>query len=102
MPLDVRNKFYAGTGHPGPTYAGRTKKAQKDHACSREGMSEHFLTPQQAADLLQVHIDTLRKWARKGLIPKIVLPGAGRDYRFSRERLLQWAEERTLGGAALK
>jgi excisionase family DNA binding protein len=42
-----------------------------------------------AAELLAVHVETVRRLARKGEIPAFKV---GRDWRFRREALLQWTE----------
>jgi excisionase family DNA binding protein len=48
------------------------------------------------AKYVGVHPDTFRKWVRLGKIPRIPLPGAGKDFRFRRESLDSWAKEREL------
>lgn len=47
-----------------------------------------ILTPEQAADLLQVSPDTVREWARLGKIPARRF---GRLWRFDAEELKAWA-----------
>lgn len=49
-------------------------------------MSTQLLTPDEVAELLQVSSSTIRRWAREGLITKIVLP-AGRQIRFRRDEI---------------
>jgi excisionase family DNA binding protein len=44
-----------------------------------------YLTADEAAAYIRVHVETLRKWVRLGVFPHVPLPGAGKDYRFSRE-----------------
>ena len=48
------------------------------------------LTPEQAAAYLQVSVRLLLAQARAGVIPG---QQVGHEWRFSRERLLQWVEE---------
>ena len=62
--------------------------------------SEVFTTS-QAADFLEVHVQTIRRFARAGRIPGFKI---GADWRFRREALVQWAdnqrfEERGNNGA---
>jgi len=40
------------------------------------------LTAKEAADLIGCHVETFRRWVRRGLVPVIVRPG-GRFYRRS-------------------
>jgi excisionase family DNA binding protein len=47
------------------------------------------LTSKQAADLLQVHVEYVRRMAREGRIPCHKFPG-GREMRFLRDELLEW------------
>jgi excisionase family DNA binding protein len=61
----------------------------------REPSGEYF-TAEQAADYLKVHVDTFRKWVRLGKIPKVPLPGSGKDFRFRRASLDEWARGREL------
>ena len=61
----------------------------------REPSSEYF-TAEQAADYLKVHVDTFRKWVRLGKIPRVPLPGSGKDFRFRRASLDEWARGREL------
>ena len=49
-----------------------------------------ILTPEQAAAYLQVSVSMILAKARAGLLPAIKL---GREWRFSRRRLLRWVEE---------
>jgi excisionase family DNA binding protein len=55
-----------------------------------------YLTAEEAAAYIRVHVETLRKWVRLGVFPHIPLPGAGKDYRFSRELIDEWARKRAL------
>jgi excisionase family DNA binding protein len=43
----------------------------------------------EAADFLGAHVETIRRLARKGRIPSFKI---GKDWRFRKEDLLQWAE----------
>ncbi len=47
------------------------------------------LTAALAADLLQVHVEYLRKMVRDGRVPCHRFPG-GRELRFLRDELLEW------------
>ena len=61
-------------------------------------MSEHrdWLTTEEAADYLQVHVNTLRRWAREGVIPAAKLGNRG-GFRFRREDLDRFLESRRSG-----
>ena len=65
-------------------------------------MSEHrdWLTTEEAAEYLQVHVNTMRRWARTGVIPAAKLGNRG-GFRFRREDLDRFLEERrrSAGGA---
>jgi excisionase family DNA binding protein len=58
---------------------------------------DEYLTAEEAAAYLKVHVETLRKWVRLGVFPHVPLPGAGKDYRFSKTSIDEWARARTLG-----
>ncbi len=47
------------------------------------------LTAAMAAELLQVHVEYLRKLVREGVVPAHRFPG-GRELRFLRDELLAW------------
>ncbi|MFN8037539.1 MAG: helix-turn-helix domain-containing protein [Acidimicrobiia bacterium] len=47
------------------------------------------LTTALAAELLQVHVEYLRRMVREGRIPCHRFPG-GREMRFLRDELLEW------------
>lgn len=49
-------------------------------------MERELLTTRQIADLLQVSVETVRDWSRRGLIPVIRLHGPVR--RYDREAVL--------------
>jgi excisionase family DNA binding protein len=51
----------------------------------------------QAAAYVGVHVETLRKWVRLGVFPRIPLPGRGKDFRFTKAMIDQWAAKRALG-----
>jgi len=54
-----------------------------------------ILNAEEAAGYLKVHVETLRRLARRGRIPAFKI---GKDWRFRRESLLQWADgERQTG-----
>lgn len=48
------------------------------------------LTPEQAAELLQVSVFHVRELARQGTIPARKI---GRVWRFSRRQLIEWLEQ---------
>jgi excisionase family DNA binding protein len=50
---------------------------------------QDVLTAQQAAALLNAHVETIRRMARKGNIPAFKI---GKDWRFRKSALLGWAE----------
>lgn len=56
-----------------------------------------YLTAEEAAEYIKVHVETLRKWVRLGVFPHIPLPGVGKDYRFSKTLIDEWARNRALG-----
>ena len=58
-----------------------------DQAASRE--FPPVLTAALAADLLQVHVEYLRKLVRDDKVPCHRFPG-GREMRFDRDELLEW------------
>ena len=47
------------------------------------------LTAAMAAELLQVHVEYLRRLVRDGKVPSHRFPG-GRELRFLRDELLEW------------
>jgi PTS system nitrogen regulatory IIA component len=47
------------------------------------------LTSKQVAELLQVHVEYVRRMARDGRVPCHKFPG-GREFRFLRDELLDW------------
>ena len=62
-------------------------------------MSEtNWLRSPEAAAYLQVQIETLRNWARKGVIPAAKLGNRG-GFRFKREDLDSFLERRRAEGA---
>ena len=52
-----------------------------------------WFTSQEAAEYLQVHQETVRNWARKGVIPVAKLGNRG-GFRFRREDLDRFLESR--------
>ena len=50
------------------------------------------LTAAMAAELLQVHVEYLRRLVREGKLPSHRFPG-GRELRFLRDELLEWLSE---------
>ncbi len=55
-----------------------------------------WLTTQEAADYLQVHVETMRNWARKRLIPAVKLGNRG-GFRFKQVDLDRFMESRRPG-----
>jgi excisionase family DNA binding protein len=51
---------------------------------------DRLLTTEQAAELLSVHIETVRRLARRGEIPRFKV---GRSWRFRSSALQRWAEQ---------
>ena len=56
---------------------------------SAAGEFPPVLTTAMAAELLQVHVEYLRRMVREGRIPCHRFP-AGREMRFLRDELLEW------------
>jgi excisionase family DNA binding protein len=54
-----------------------------------------WLTTADAARYLGVHVETLRNWARKGVIPAAKLGNRG-GFRFTRQDLDRYLESRRL------
>jgi excisionase family DNA binding protein len=57
---------------------------------------EDWLTSEAAAAYLQVHVNTMRRWARDGVIPAAKLGNRG-GFRFKREDLEHFLEARRRG-----
>ena len=53
-------------------------------------MQPEVLTTSQAAELLQLSVQTVKARARAGSIPAARI---GREWRFSRRQLLEWIEQ---------
>ncbi len=53
------------------------------------GQFPPVLTAAMAAELLQVHVEYLRKMVREGRVPAHRFPG-GRELRFLRDELIAW------------
>jgi excisionase family DNA binding protein len=53
------------------------------------GQFPPVLTAATAAELLQVHVEYLRKMVREGRVPAHRFPG-GRELRFLRDELIDW------------
>jgi excisionase family DNA binding protein len=53
---------------------------------------EYDLSPRDAALLLGIHVDTLKRWAADGTLPSWKTPGGW--WRFSTEQLLEWRDAR--------
>ncbi len=52
-------------------------------------VGDEVLTTREAAGLLRVHVETIRRLARRGELPAFRV---GKDWRFRRKALLRWAE----------
>ncbi|MCM3425583.1 helix-turn-helix domain-containing protein [Bacillus paralicheniformis] len=50
---------------------------------------EKLLTPKQLSEILQVSIETLRRWRKEGMPYKQI----GRSVRFNQEEVEKWIEE---------
>jgi excisionase family DNA binding protein len=50
----------------------------------------------EAVEYLQMHVETMRRWAREGLIPSVKLGNRG-GFRFKREDLEHFLEARRRG-----
>jgi excisionase family DNA binding protein len=55
-----------------------------------------WVTTEEAAEYLQVHVNTVRRWAREGAIPAAKLGNRG-GFRFRREDLDRFLEGRRQG-----
>jgi excisionase family DNA binding protein len=55
-----------------------------------------WLTTEAAADYLQVHVETMRRWARDGAIPAVKLGNRG-GFRFKVEDLERFMAQRRGG-----
>jgi excisionase family DNA binding protein len=61
----------------------------ENSASAAAGELPPVLTTAMAAELLQVHVEHLRRLVREGKIPCHRFPG-GREMRFMRDELLAW------------
>lgn len=61
-------------------------------------MDEKFFTPEQVADILQVHPYTVLKFIRQGKLKAVKL---GRVYRIKQSEVENFLEAQTLGGKKL-
>jgi excisionase family DNA binding protein len=52
-----------------------------------------WLTTEEAAEYLQIHVNTVRRWAREGMIPAAKLGNRG-GFRFRREDLDRFLDDR--------
>ena len=57
-----------------------------------------WLTSEEAAEFLKVNVETMRRWARTGVIPAAKLGNRG-GFRFRREDLDAFLERRRSPGA---
>jgi excisionase family DNA binding protein len=62
---------------------------------STDSDNDGLITREQAAKYVGVHVDTLRKWVRRGTF-RIPLPGKGKEFRFSRAMIDEWVAKRAL------
>jgi excisionase family DNA binding protein len=76
-----------------------TQLEQNRNRCQAQEIDtpEALWTAKEAAQYLRVHPDTLLRWVRRGHFPHITLPGAGKDHRFSKALIDEWAAKRALG-----
>jgi excisionase family DNA binding protein len=44
---------------------------------------ERLLTAAEAAQILYVSVPTVRRWAREGALPSVIIPGGRRRFRIS-------------------
>jgi excisionase family DNA binding protein len=56
-------------------------------------MVREILTTEQAAEYLQLSVETVKRKARAGRIPAAKI---GREWRFSRRQLLEWVERQAI------
>ena len=54
-----------------------------------------WLTSEEAAEFLKVNVETMRRWARTGVIPAAKLGNRG-GFRFRREDLERFLEQRAV------
>lgn len=57
-----------------------------------ERLVEEILTAEEVADYLRVHLMTVRRWCREGVLPAAKV---GRAYRIKKLDLDRWWEERS-------
>jgi excisionase family DNA binding protein len=87
---------------PAPARAPEPDSKTPEHLATlteRKPVCVEYLTTEEAAAYIKVHVKTLQKWVRLGVFPHVPLPGAGKDYRFSRTLIDEWARDRALGKA---
>ena len=63
---------------------------------NRDLDSKVMLTPSDAAHLLGVHVNTVRRWSQKGLLRAYRISSRG-DRRFRREDIDRFLEEKQIG-----
>ena len=56
-------------------------------------MVREILTTEQAAEYLQLSVETVKRKARASMIPAAKI---GREWRFSRRQLLEWVERQAI------
>ena len=75
---------------PAPKSEPRTRRRPAAAASQTERTFPDILTPPEAAEYLRVSVRFVLSQARAGALPGHQL---GREWRFSRRRLLRWVEE---------
>jgi excisionase family DNA binding protein len=68
--------------------------------CKMQSMDDEMLTPEQAAEKLQVHVATVRKMLRDATLPGIKL--GPRQWRIPARALRDYVDNALKGGATAK
>jgi len=68
------------------------EKRQKKNGYKQEQLSERMLTIQEAAHLLHVHANTVRRWSNSGQLRAYRIGRRG-DRRFKQEDILRFLEQ---------
>lgn len=63
--------------------------AQKEQMTTKDSNEQQTLTPREAAELLKVHVVTVGKWIRSGVLPAVKVGGRWRITHRALDRLLQ-------------
>lgn len=72
---------------PGITGDDDTSRMERDEFMARE--DDRILGAQEVADLLDMNVQMVRKYAREGRLPAYRLPG-GRTFKFFRSEILEY------------